>query len=82
MRVCQCYGYGFTRARYYARVSVWCLHHLHHINVMIHVFCVVASGDNLAASCEKKWPPNFAGRPPCFEKVVQVVQAPDSHARV
>jgi hypothetical protein len=56
---------------------------------MIHVFYVVPSRENLAPSREnlapsrdKKWPPNIAGRPPFLEKVVQVVQAPNSHARV
>jgi hypothetical protein len=61
---------------------------LHHIKVIVYAFHVVASCENISPSCEyfspsyeKKWPSNFAGKPPLFEKVVQVVQAPCSHAR-
>jgi hypothetical protein len=45
---------GLTRARVlYARVTVWCLHHLHHIKVIVRDFYVVASCEKISASCEK-----------------------------
>jgi hypothetical protein len=79
---------GFARAHYHARecqvLAPLAPHQSNCSCIYVVLSCekISASCEKISASCEKKWPPNFAGKPPFIQKMVQVVQAPGSHARI